>query len=254
MKKNKKKILWWIIPLCMIVIISVIAVCYINDYYRAEDAVLEEIAGGAVIGADQSIQLVVEENQQITLIPKDAKAGIIFYPGGKVQYEAYYPLMKAFAEKGYLCVLLHVTGNLAILDRNAADGLIEKYPEVSRWYLAGHSLGGVVASMYAENHLEDYEGIIFLGSYANSDMRESGLRMLLVYGNEDKVLDLEAYEENRVNLPDYAEHVIDGGCHSYFGAYGMQEGDGNPSISRQKQMEETADYVDDFISECLQRS
>ena len=33
-------------------------------------------------------------------------------------------------------------GSEAVLDVNAAAGIPEAFPEVSRWYIGGHSLGG----------------------------------------------------------------------------------------------------------------
>jgi hypothetical protein len=45
-------------------------------------------------------------------------------------------------------------------------------------------------------------------------------------------------------MTDQAEEVvIEGGCHSYFGSYGMQEGDGTPTITREQQMEETVEAI-----------
>ena len=49
-------------------------------------------------------------------------AGFIFYPGGKVGYTAYAPLMLALAEQDILCVLLEMPFNLAVLDSSAAEG------------------------------------------------------------------------------------------------------------------------------------
>ena len=47
-------------------------------------------------------------------------AGFIFYPGGKVGYTAYAPLILALAEQDILCVLLEMPFNLAVLDSLAA--------------------------------------------------------------------------------------------------------------------------------------
>ena len=58
----------------------------------------------------------------------------------------------------------------------------------------------------------------------------------------------EKYLENKANLPsDFTEIVIEGGCHAYFGMYGAQEGDGEPAISNEEQIERTAREVVDFI-------
>lgn len=34
--------------------------------------------------------------------------------------------------------------------------------------------------------------------------------------------------------------LIPGGCHAYFGMYGLQKGDGTPSISNTRQIQQTA--------------
>ncbi len=43
--------------------------------------------------------------------------------------------------------------------------------------------------------------------------------------------------------------IIDGGCHAYFGMYGVQEGDGTPKISNEEQIEQTADAIANLIND-----
>ena len=54
--------------------------------------------------------------------------------------------MHELAKNNFVCILVHMPGNLAVLDQNAADGIIEKYkeiyPSIQEWYMGGHSLGG----------------------------------------------------------------------------------------------------------------
>jgi pimeloyl-ACP methyl ester carboxylesterase len=117
---------------------------------------------------------------------------------------------------------------------------------VNEWYLAGHSLGGAMASSYLASHAEEYEGMILLGAYATEPLQHE--RVLSIYGSEDRVLNMEQYEENRANLPtDYTELIIDGGCHAYFGAYGAQEGDGVPTITAEAQWDITAQAIAQFV-------
>ena len=79
--------------------------------------------------------------------------------------------------------------------------------------------------------MDEYEGLILLGSYSTADLSDTDLDVLSIYGSEDKVLNREKYEENKSNLPDdFSEVVIEGGCHAYFGMYGAQDGDGTPTI------------------------
>lgn len=179
---------------------------------------------------------------------EDSEVGFIFYPGGKVEYTAYEPLMAELASKGVLCVLLEMPFNLAVLDVNAADGICEAFPDVDRWYIGGHSLGGAMAASYASKHKGDLEGVILLGAYSTADLSSTPLRVLSVYGSEDGVMNREKYGKYKKNLPsDFTERVIEGGCHSYFGMYGLQDGDGTPALTPARQIALSADHIAEFF-------
>ena len=47
---------------------------------------------------------------------------------------------------------------------------------------------------------------------------------------------------------DTVEVVIRGGCHSYFGSYGLQDGDGTPKITNAQQISQTADAIAGMIA------
>ena len=238
----KKKIIFSII---IVLILSLVGgtVYYINDYYKADEVAV------SLITAPKTDITITEENGVFTFKPQNAKKGIIFYPGGKVQAESYAPLMQTLAEKGVLSVLVTMPGNLAVLDMNAADGLQEKYPEIQSWYMSGHSLGGSMASSFIAENSKDFDGIILLASYSTADLSETELDVLSIYGTNDGVLNMEKYEECKSNLPeDFKEIVIAGGCHAYFGAYGEQEGDKKATITREEQIEITVNEILQFIN------
>ena len=166
-----------------------------------------------------------------------------------MEYTAYAPLMHELADNGILCILLHMPGNLAVLDADAADGYAGQYSNVTDWYIGGHSLGGVMAASYAAKHADAFGGVILLASYSTADLSDLGLTVLSVYGSEDGVLKLDKYADNRKHLPaDVVEEVIDGGCHAYFGSYGAQDGDGVPRITNEEQIHTTVDYVKNFVN------
>ena len=238
----KKKLIS--ILLVLILAFGIGCFLYINDYYHANEDAIAVLQQGA---SDTSEVIVSEKDGQMVFLPRGGTdIGMIFYPGGKVEYSAYAPLLYQCARQGITCVLVEMPGNLAVLDMNAAEGIPERYTHVNRWYLAGHSLGGAMASSYLAKHTEDYEGAILLAAYATEALH--GEKVLSVYGSEDSVLNMEKYEENKANLPeDYTEVVIEGGCHAYFGAYGSQDGDGEPSISAEQQWEITAQAVAEFV-------
>lgn len=228
-----------------IAVLIIACAVYLSDYYRADTAAIEAFA--AVSSAERRTL----DDGTIVLEPESAAAGLIFYPGGKVEHTAYLPLMEACASEGILCALVEMPFNLAVLDVDAADGIQELYPEIESWYIGGHSLGGSMAAAHLASDmevLEGYDGLILLGSYSTADLSGSELDVLSVYGSEDKVLNREKYNANQSNLPDdFTEIVLEGGCHAYFGMYGAQDGDGIPTITNEEQIALTLDAITELI-------
>ncbi len=235
--KNKRKII--IAAAVVLVLAVIVGACaiYLGDYYKADiDAI------GAFL--PQGSAWKEEPDGTIVFAAEEAAKGFIFYPGGKVEYTAYIPLMQALSEHGVTCVLVEMPFNLAVLDINAADGIQKEHPEIEDWYIGGHSLGGSMAASYVASHTDDFAGLVLLGAYSTADLSASNLDVLSVYGSEDKVMNREKYENNKTNLPvDFTEVVIDGGCHANFGMYGTQDGDGTPSITNEEQIALTIDAI-----------
>ena len=74
--------------------------------------------------------------------------------------------------------------------------------------------------------------------------------VLAVYGSEDRVLNLEKFEQTvkQGHVPaDYTEKIIEGGNHAQFGDYGEQKGDGNAYITADKQQALTVDEIVGFV-------
>ena len=241
--KRKRKIFIWVTSVTLVLAIIVVSCAiYLSDYYRADMAAIEAFI------TEKEVPYKVIEGDDIVFKPEICRAGLIFYPGGKVEYTAYLPLMEACANEGILCVLVKMPFNLAVLDSDAAKGIQEKFPEIEEWYIGGHSLGGSMAASYLSKNTDDYEGLILLGSYSTADLSSSGVKVLSVFGSEDRVMNREKYDENLKNLPkDMTEIVIEGGCHAYFGMYGHQDGDGAPKISADEQIRLTAKYIAELV-------
>jgi len=221
----------------MLVLVAACAV-YLGDYYRADpDAVAAFTAEGAV-------EMETAQNGNLVWAPEQARCGLIFYPGGKVEHTAYIPLMEALSARGVLCVLVKMPFRLAVLDIDAADGIQEDFPQIESWYIGGHSLGGSMAASYLSGREDSFAGLILLGAYSTADLSQTELSVLSIFGSEDGVMNRKKYESNRVNLPaDFREIIIEGGCHAYFGMYGTQAGDGTPSVSPEAQIIHTADAI-----------
>ena len=94
-----------------------------------------------------------------------------------------------------------------------------------------------------------WKGLTFIGAYTIFNLIDSKLKVLSIYGSEDKVLNMKRYEKYKASLPsDLTEFEIEGGCHSYFGMYGIKSGDGIPNISNEEQIEITADKIYQWIN------
>lgn len=251
-KKAKKILRWVLLGACIILVVA--AVCfkiYTRNYYRADSTYIESYE------ADFNGAVHTYSNKDASVfIPTGEEAGavIVFYPGGKVQHTAYSALMCELASRGYICILPRMPENLAFLNIGAADKLLDGMDaekEMAKdldWYLAGHSLGGVAASVYLGDNVDNYAGIILCASYTTTDFSGTDLRLLSIYGDQDKVLNMDGYNESKPLWPaDSEEYVIEGGIHSYFGSYGMQEGDGEPAITNGQQIRQTADIISNWI-------
>lgn len=215
---------------------------YASDYYRA-DAEMTEAFLPDVLVEKRDLS-----DGSIAFIPTEYTVGIIFYPGGKVEYTAYEPLMLALAEKGILTVLVKMPLNLAVLKSGAADGIPEELPGVEKWYMAGHSLGGSMAASYISKNTEKFDGLILLAAYSTADLSGSGIEVASIYGSLDGVMNREKYEEYKSNLPsDLHEVVIDGGNHAGFGMYGEQKNDGIAALTNAEQIGTTADIILEFV-------
>lgn len=228
MKKIKKIIL--------VIFAALFIACgiYVSDYYHYEES--------------ENISYVQVDKRTITVGDENAENAIIFYPGGKVEYKAYLPLLNELSKEGFFCVLKKVPFNLAVLDVNAADGIKDDYPGIKNWYIAGHSLGGSMAASYISKHADEYKGLILLASYSTSDLSETGLRVLSVYGSNDGVMQKDKYEKYFNNLPENTkEKVIEGGNHCNFGDYGFQKGDNPSNIDSKIQAQITSKLIREFV-------
>ena len=191
---------------------------YVSDYYRAEDAALDVLASGENIEVQGSLTILSPS------YPTDT--AIIFYPGAKVEGAAYLPLLDQLRRTGLTCILM------------------AQFPEIRHWYLAGHSMGGAMASQFAAGHRDQVDGLILLGAYLYGEYPSADT--LTVYGS------LNQSVEDKI---DYTEHVveIDGGNHAQFGSYGLQRGDPPAEITPQEQQARTVEAISDFLAQRQER-
>ncbi len=177
--------------------------------------------------------------------PQDAQpeVGLIFYPGGRVDYRSYAPLLSMVARRGYEVVLVPMPLNLAVFGVEKAQQVITAFPQVKAWAIGGHSLGGSMAAQFAINHPGATQGLVFWAAYPPSSMAERGdLRITLISASRDGLSTPEKIEASRQLLPPTTDFVvISGGNHAQFGSYGDQPGDNPATIAPVSQWQQVVD-------------
>ena len=247
-RKGLKRVL--AVVAAVLVALTVAFVWYVNDYSHADDVALAVVADED--GAADGVTVEQLAGGEVAFVPESPTAGLVFYPGAKVQPEAYSPLLVQCAREGVLCVLVKPTFNLALLDVGAAADVQMQFPEIDTWAVAGHSMGGVAASNYAARHPDAVDGVIYLAAYPDADLSGFEGPALSVIAANDDVLNEDSYAGAQDKLPLRTETVeIAGGNHAQFGNYGEQAGDGVAAISRESQQAQAADAMVDFIKNDL---
>lgn len=232
MSRRKKRLLAGGIFLLILAILAGAFFWYMSDYYRAEDVALEVLAQDSTI----------KEQDNLTILspsyPTDT--AIIFYPGAKVEAEAYLLLLDQIRQTGVTCILVHMPFHMAVFDANAAEEVMVQFPEYQHWYMAGHSMGGAMASQFAADHPDEVDGLILLGAYLYGDYPEEDT--LTIYGS------LNQSVEDHI---DYTENIveIEGGNHAQFGNYGPQKGDLPATISAEEQQKQTVEAIEAFLAQ-----
>ena len=209
-------------------------------------------AGDTALAALESSETVaVSQDQWIVFDPQtDPQIGVIFYPGGLVEAGAYAPVLHQIAEEGILVIITPMPLNLAILNTNAASSVIDAYPDISEWIIAGHSLGGAAAAIYAENNPESVSALVFWDSYPpeSADLSDNDIAVLSVYGTMDSYPNTDDFDARRHLVPEDTTFIgIEGANHAQFGDYGPQKGDVAATISLDEQHDIVFNIMLDFI-------
>ena len=233
MKKKMKRRYIVLLTVVSIVIGAVLGFLSWTAFYYHADATAVSFA--------QNDSTLINEGSLTILPEEDSSTAVIFYPGAKVEAIAYLPILKQIRKEAHVtCILVHMPLNLAFFNVNAADQIIEDFPDIKAWYLAGHSLGGAMASSYAAKHQDKLQGLILMGAYIYGDYPAE--KALTIYGS------LNTQVEAKIN---YTENVvrIEGGNHAQFGNYGKQKGDADAVISATQQQKEAVEAVVEFMKQ-----
>jgi pimeloyl-ACP methyl ester carboxylesterase len=237
-------VLWWILgSLAAVIVIAVVGIVAWSQIgvMQAEPGPL------AAVRADQRL-VISDEPDGIIMSPVEGATdtGLVFIPGAKVDPWAYAAKLSGIvAEDGVTVVITKPWLNLAFFDLRPLGSFTTLAPEVREWAVGGHSLGGVRACTLATQA----QGLVLFGSYCANDLSEWRRPVLSIAGSEDGLSTPQKIEDARHLLPPSADLVeIAGASHSSFGDYGLQPGDGTPTISDQEMTEKLTSLVGEFTS------
>lgn len=202
-----------------------------------------------MLQSDSEVQI-TQESDLIVFEPatNQPSSGFILYPGGRVDFRSYSPLLREIAARNHLVVVLRSPLNLPFFNANGADEVIAAYPQITNWIIGGHSLGGVVAASYVARR-PAVSGLVLWASYpANDGLTETDARVVSIYGSNDGLTTPEeVLQSKRLLPPDTSFVEIRGGNHSQFGSYGLQPGDGKATITAEEQWAQITDATAELL-------
>ena len=174
----------------------------------------------AALQSDAAVN--VNQDEWIVFTPANASPtkGLIFYPGGECDERGYAEPLRKIAAAGYLVVLVPMPLQLAVFAPDSASDVIARFPEISSWAIAGHSLGGSMAARYTYHHPENIDGLLLWDAYAPDDMTDSTKKIVMVHRSDDSGAVPPDYVAKLPLLPQQTEFVaLIGAQHLNYGRF-----------------------------------
>ena len=205
------------------------------------------------------VSTLLEEDGFIAFTPRHASrpeptACLVFYGGADIDPRKYSPIMKRIAfEANVIVAITPFVGNIALANPEAADAVVAAYPNISRFFLSGHSLGGVAVAKYAMNNRDRLAGTIFFAAHPPEEinMHDMDLPTLSIWATRDAyngVLYSTNMHATHLLYPKaHVEEAIVGGNHAQYGDYGFQEGDFKASMPAEHQYDLIAAAASKFV-------
>lgn len=206
----------------------------------------------ALRAVQEDLAVTLEEHDDaVVLRPADgtphSSRGLVFYPGAKVEAEAYASRLSGLVSREGLTVVVPKPWlHLALFDRRDLDTFTALAPDTREWLVGGHSMGGVRACQLAPRST----GLLLLGSYCATDLSSSALPVLSIGGERDGLSTPAKIADARDELPANAVLVeVPGANHASFGDYGVQAGDGTAAIPDREMTERVTQEVSRVLLE-----
>lgn len=193
---------------------------------------------------------IIETNDQIIFKSKtgENKVKIIFFQGGLTDPEAYAPLCRKIAEKGFSCHLIKMDWRLPQYDYQKVSKVIDL--NEGNFVIGGHSQGGKMAAQFVYENPNVFKGLFLMGTShpRDIDLSIQNMPCIKLYANNDGLASVEEVLENKSKLPKNSKLIlINGGNHSQFGYLGKLLMDSSPNISLEEQQKQIYNNLIEFI-------
>jgi len=242
LSKSRWRQVGFVILVVIIVIVSSFLVWALTPRGPMEEAL-------EALESDDEVRVSSGDRYVFEPVEQDVEVGFIIYPGARIDPRSYAPAARDIAKEGFFVVIEPMRLNLAVFSTDAAAETMEEYPEIERWVVGGHSLGGAMAARFASR--EEVDGLVLWASYTADDLSDSEIPAISIHAELDGLTTVEDVEERKDKMPSETRYVeIEGGNHAQYGWYGSQRGDNEAKISREEQqsiiVEETVEFLEDI--------
>jgi pimeloyl-ACP methyl ester carboxylesterase len=234
---------WWLLPLVFILLMGSFVIWASTPATPMPEAL-------AALQSDDAVQVEMKPWLVFQPLADNPTVGLVLYPGGRIDPRAYAPAAHALAREGYLVVIVRMPLNLAVFAPDRAADVMAAFPEIERWAVGGHSLGGAMAARFAYRYPEAVQGLVLWAAYPAStdDLSGRSLFVTSIYGTHDGMVLGDKTAAARL-VPGNTHWVaIEGGNHAQFGWYGPQSGDGTATISREEQQRQIVGATLELLS------
>ena len=221
-----------------------LAMLILLGWYQVDGIPIEETESFL---SGENFMLTEENDGGLLFRPADSNGhGILIMHGALIMPKSYAKTAAYFADRGYTVYLPMGPARLSVgvVDRAASRAL---EMNVDKWFLIGHSMGGMASMELATRHSLNVQAIALWAGNMPTSYTFVDLPIIYIWGNNDGLLPEERFKLNRFNLPESVSYVtLEGANHKNFAMYSHQFFDKDAKIDWMEQIDfanlTTADF------------
>lgn len=179
----------------------------------------------------------------------DSGVGFIIFTGAKMDEKSYAYIAELLHKEGHTVVLPKFMFHMSSTGTNRGIEIMESNPEIEKWFLIGHSIGGMPISRIAVQKPANLQGLAFLASYVSTDLSELDVSAIHIMASNDNFYSEKQRAEERLDyLPKNSTVItIEGASHQGFGAYDSWGDRGGATLPWKEQQKQAVRMMLDFF-------